>query len=207
MSRKRNHSGARTAPLAVLSKTGRSLRGTLRMARTLVLAAVCLWIAACGYFGGSHFGTSAHPPPNAAASQPLDPAAKALAAMVDAVGPSQADLQVELRFSIRSRPEVGKDDEIDYALVPEGDGIDTIHVAFGAPEGLKVTEQGPSLAAVKPAGGVPIFGSVTIRPLATGLFTLTAAVGVHTPNQSVGLPFRIPVIVADGQTQAAANRP
>ena len=127
--------------------------------------------------------------------------------MVDAVGPSEAEMPVELKFSIRNRPEIGQDDEIDYALVPHGVGIDTIHVAFGAPDGLEVTELGPSLAAVKPADGTPIFGSVTIRPISTGLFTLTAAVGIHTPNQSEGLLFRIPVIVSEGPTQAAANRP
>ncbi|MGH8288876.1 MAG: hypothetical protein ACREV7_07580 [Steroidobacteraceae bacterium] len=177
------------------------------MGRATVLLAVCLGVAGCGYFGGSHPATSAHSLPNAQALQPLDPTAKALAGMVDAVGPSEAEMPVELKFSIRNRPEVGQDDEIDYALVPHGAGIDTLHVAFGAADGLEVKEHGPSLAAIKPADGMPIFGSVTIQPVNTGLFTLTAAVGVHTPNQSVGLLFRIPVIVGEGPTQAAANRP
>jgi hypothetical protein len=175
------------------------------MARIILLAAACVWVAACGYFGGSGPAKSFHLKPNAAAPQPLDPAAQALAGMVDAVGPSREEMPVELKFSIRNRPEVGEDDEVDYALVPEAPGIDTIHVVFGAPDGLEVTDLGPSLAAVKPAQGVPIFGSVTIRPVKTGLFTLTAAVGVHTATESVGLPFRIPVIVGAGPAQAAAN--
>jgi hypothetical protein len=174
---------------------------------TTLLAAACLSVGACGYFGGSSSAKSAHPMANAQAPQPLDPTARALQAMVDAVGPSEAEMPVELKFSIRNRPEVGQDDEIDYALVPESQGIDTMHVVFGAPGGLEVTEHGPKLAAIKPASGVPIFGSVTIRPVETGLFTLTAAVGLQSPSQSVSLTFRIPVIVAEGPTQAAANRP
>ncbi|HVS76344.1 MAG TPA: hypothetical protein VHE11_05375, partial [Steroidobacteraceae bacterium] len=60
-----------------------------------------------------------HPPPaKTHASEPVDPAAKVLAGMVDAVGPSATQAPVDLRFSIRNRPQVGQDDEIDYALIP-----------------------------------------------------------------------------------------
>lgn len=163
-------------------------------------------LAACGYFGGSQSG-KAHPPTHAQASQPLDPAAQALAGMVDAVGPSSSQVPVELKFSIRKRPEVGQDDEIDYALVPEAQGIEQIHLAFGALEGLEVTSHGPILAAVKPASGAPIFGSVTVRPAKTGVFTLTAAVGVQSNNQSRAWIFRIPIITADGPAQTAAAKP
>ena len=179
----------------------------LSMDRALPLAAVWLLAGGCGYFGGSGSARSIRPVPNAHAAQRLDPTQRALAGMVDAVGPSEPDIPVELKFSIRNRPQVGQEDEIDYALVPLGQGIDTIHVAFGAQDGLEVLDHGPRLVAVKPDGGTPIFGSVTIRPVATGLFTLTAAVGVQTPTQSVALPFRIPVIAADGPAQAAANKP
>ena len=164
-------------------------------------------LAACGHFGGPQPGKAAHPPIHAQASQPLDPAAQTLAGMVDAVGPSSADVPVELKFSIRKRPEVGQDDEIDYALVPQGQGIEQIHLAFGALEGLEVTSHGPILAAVKPASGTPIFGSVTIRPSETGVFTLTAAVGVESNNQSRAWIFRIPIITADGPAQTAAAKP
>lgn len=164
-------------------------------------------LAACGYFGGSQPGKAAHPPIRAQAAQPLDPAARALAGMVDAVGPSRSDVPVELKFSIRNRPEVGEDDEIDYALVPQAQGIEQIHLAFGALEGLEVTSHGPILAAVKPASGAPIFGSVTVRPGKTGVFTLTAAVGVQSNNQSRAWIFRIPIITADGPAQTAAAKP
>jgi hypothetical protein len=166
-------------------------------------------LAACGYFGGgSRPAPSAHAPAKSQAPQPLDPAAKVLASMVEAVGPSSAEVPVELKFSIHSRPQVGQDDEIDYALVPQVAGIDSLRVVFGSMDGgLKVVSQGPPLAAIKPAPGVPIFGSVTVRPLKTGLFTLTAAVGIASPSQSVVWPFRIPVIAADGPAQTAANQP
>lgn len=170
--------------------------------------AVGLLLTACGYFGGSRSVHFAHFSPKAQApQQALDPVAKALAGMVEAVGPSGTQAPVEFKFSIRDRPQVGQDDEIDYALVPEVAGIEDMRVVFGSIDGLQVVHQGPPLAAIKPAPGVPIFGSVTVRPLKTGLFTLTVVVGVSSPNQSLMWPFRIPVIAADGPAQTAANRP
>jgi len=136
----------------------------------------------------------------------MDPAAKAIAGMVEAVGPSGAQAPIELRFSIRNRPQVGEEDEIDYALIPQTPGLGTIRLVFGALNGLQVVSHGPALAAIKPATGVPIFGSVTVRPVKAGLFTLTAAVAVETPSQSVVWPFTIPVIAGDGPAQTAAAR-
>lgn len=165
-------------------------------------------LAACGYFGGgSNPGRALHAPSKAHAARPIDPAAQALAGMVEAVGPSGSQAPIALRFAIRNRPQVGQDDEIDYAVIPQAAGLDTIRLAFGAVEGLRVVNQGPALAAIKPAAGVPIFGSVTVRPLKTGLFTLTAAVAVESPNGSVVWPFNIPVIAGEGPAQTAANQP
>jgi hypothetical protein len=166
---------------------------------------MCL-LGACGYFGGSQSARSAHARSQAPV-QPLDPTARALAAMVDAVGPAGGEIPVEFKFSIRNRPEVGQDDEVDYAIIPEIPGIERLHVVFGALDGIQVTQRGPTLAAIRPASGSPIFGSVTIRPVKTGLFTLTAAVGVQTPNQSLALPFRMPIIAGEGPTQTAARQP
>jgi len=172
-----------------------------------LLAAVGL-LAACGYFsGGSHPVLARHSKPKTQAAAPMDPAARALAGMVEAVGPSGSQAPIELRFSIRSRPQVGQDDEIDYAVIPQVGGLETIRLAFAALEGLTVVSHGPPLVAIKPASGTPIFGSVTVRPTKTGLFTLTAAVGVESSNGSVVWPFSIPVIAVDGPAQTAANQP
>lgn len=166
-------------------------------------------LAACGYFGGSHPPAGAHPAAKAKAhaAPPVDPAAKALAGMVAAVGPSGAEAPIDLRFSIRDRPQVGQEDEIDYAIIPQVSGLETISLAFGSLEGLQVVSHGPALAGIKPASGVPILGSVTVRPVKAGLFTLTAAVAVVSPTQSVVWPFSIPVIAGEGPAQTAANRP
>jgi hypothetical protein len=167
-------------------------------------------LAACGYFSGSNSASALlhrHARPQAHAEQPIDPAAQALAAMVEAVGPSGAQGPIELRFSIRNRPQVGEDDEVDYAVVPQVAGLDTVRIAFGSIDGLQVVNHGPALAAVKPASGVPIFGSITVRPLKAGLFTLTAAVAVESSNGSVVWPFSIPVIAGEGPAQTAANEP
>ena len=169
------------------------------------LAAV--WLAGCGYWGGSQPRLPLHARPSGHAAPPVDPMAKALAGMVEAVGSSSAQAPVELRFSIRDRPQVGQEDEIDYALIPQAQGLDEIRLVFGALNGLEVVSHGPALAAIKPASGVPVFGSVTVRPVKAGLFVLTAAVGVQSPNQSVVWPFTIPVIAGEGPAQTAANRP
>lgn len=172
-----------------------------------LLAAGCLLAPGCGYFGGSHTASAFHSPPKTRALQPLDPAAKALAGMVEAVGPSSSQAPVELRFSIRNRPQIGEDDEVDYALIPEAAGLETIRMVFGAINGLQVVSHGPALTAIKPAVGVPIFGSVTVRPVKAGLFTLTAAVAVQSSGDSVVWPFTIPVIAGEGPAQTAANHP
>ena len=183
---------------------------TISAVRWGALVAAAGLLAGCGYFSGSHPGTGAHsaakpkvhaPPP------PSDPAAKALAGMVAAVAPSGAQAPIDLRFSIRDRPQVGQEDEIDYAVIPQNPGVETIRLVFGSVEGLQVVSHGPPLAAVKPAAGVPIFGSVTVRPVKAGLFTLTAAVAVDSATQSVVWPFSIPVIAGEGPAQTAADKP
>ena len=167
-------------------------------------------LAGCGYFSGSHPGTGAHSaagPKSHAPLPPADPAAKALASMVEAVAPSGAQPPIDFRFTIRGRPQVDQEDEIDYAIIPENAGMDTIRLVFGSLDGLQVVSHGPALAAIKPAAGVPIFGSVTVRPVKAGLFTLTAAVAVESATQSVVWPFSIPVIAGEGPAETAANKP
>src|SRR5690348_3681954 len=168
-------------------------------------------LAGCGYFGGSSPAHGLHAPAKAHAAQPAAPTAQALAGMVEAVGPSSSQAPIELRFSIHDRPQVGEDDEVDYALIPQAAGLETVRIVFGAINGLKVVSHGPDLAAIKPAIGVPIFGSVTIRPVKAGLFTLTAAVAVESSandsSESVVWPFTIPVIAGEGPAQTAANDP
>lgn len=183
------------------------MRRTISVLRGALWAAVGL-LAACGYFAsGSHHLHVPHSHPKVHAAAPVDPTAQALAPMVEAVGPSGTQPPLELRFSIRNRPQVGEDDEIDYAVIPQAPGLGTIRLAFGAVDGLKVVSHGPALVAIKPATGVPIFGSLTIRPLQAGLFTLTAAVAVDSPNGSVVWPFNIPIIAGEGPAQTAANQP
>jgi hypothetical protein len=184
------------------------MRRTMSALRWGSLGPVAVLLAACGYFGSSQPAPAARARPKAhvPTAAPMDPAAKAIAGMVEAVGPSGAQAPIELRFSIRNRPQVGEEDEIDYALIPQTPGLGTIRLVFGALKGLQVVSHGPALAAIKPATGVPIFGSVTVRPVKAGLFTLTAAVAVETPSQSVVWPFTIPVIAGDGPAQTAAAR-
>ena len=182
---------------------------TIAAVRWGALVAAAGLLAGCGYLDGSHAAAGARSASTANArtlAPPVDPALRALAGMVEAVGPSSAQAPVDLRFSIHDRPQVGQDDEIDYAIIPQAAGLETIRLAFGSLEGLQVMSHGPALAAIKPVMGVPIFGSVTVRPVKEGLFTLTAAVAVESPTQSVVWPFSIPVITGEGPAQTAANK-
>lgn len=189
--------------------------GSRRLARAGlregILGAVLLAVTACGYFGGGSLPARAQHAQAASAAharQPADPATQALAAMVEAVGSSGAQPPVELRFSIRNRPQVGEDDEVDYAVVPQDGGIDALHLAFGSPDdGLQVVSHGLVLAALKPASGVPVFGSVTVRPLKPGLFMLRAAVGVGSASGTTVWPFSIPVIAGENPAEGAASPP
>lgn len=170
----------------------------------LALAAAGL-LAGCGW-GGSHQPAAAkHPAARIHSAPGTSPAARKLAAMVDAVGPSRSDAPVNLKFSIRDRPVVGQDDEIEYALIPQARGLQGLRVAFGALGGLTVVSHAAANGAIKPARGVPIFGSVIVRPERAGLFTLTAAVAVEAASQTIMWNFNIPVIA--GPAAAAADPP
>jgi len=168
-------------------------------------AVLAAGLVACGSRGPQHpavgQGASAATAPRASAAE------RATAGMVYAVATSRSLAPVSLKFALRQRPQVGQTDEVDYALIPKVPGIDTLRVDFGSGEGLAVVSQGPSLAGVRPAVGTPILGSVTVRPTKEGLFTLTVAVGVGSPNGSVVWSFAIPVIAAAGPAQAVANGP
>lgn len=161
----------------------------------------------CGYFGGSQPAAPPHTPPEAHPVAQVSPADAAVAGMVDAVGPSRDEAQIDLKFSIRDRPRVGQDDEIDYALVPDAPGLETVRLVFNSLNGLTVVNHGPALAAIKPAPGVPILGSVTVRPAGPGLFTLTVTVALKSPDRSVVWLFTIPVIVGEGPAETAASQP
>lgn len=174
--------------------------------RGLALAAASL-LAGCGWGGSHHPAPAPHPAPQIHSAPRQSPAAGALAAMVDAVGPSRSDPPVNLKFSIRDRPVVGRDDEIRYALIPQAHGLQGLRVAFGSLGGLTVVSHIPAIGTVKPARGVPIFGSVIIKPDRAGLFTLTAAVAVESPSQTVMWNFNIPVIAGQEAPATAANHP
>lgn len=172
--------------------------------RGLALAAATL-LAGCGWGGSHHPASARHPAPTIQSAPEASPATRKLAGMVDAVGPSRRDAPVNLRFSIRDRPVVGQADEIQYALIPQAHGLQGLRVAFGSLGGLTVVSHVPSISTIKPARGVPIFGSVIVRPDRAGLFTLTAAVAVESPSQTVMWNFNIPVIAGPATAPTAAT--
>ena len=184
---------------------GRRLGVAGRAARGGLLAALSLGMSACGW-RGAHPPAPVHPVPKAAAQPKADPAAQALAVMVDAVGPSRVHPPVDLKFAIRERPAVGQDDVIDIALIAQRPGVQSLHVAFLSSGALKIVTHGP-LQADKPMPGAPVFGSVTVRPAAAGLHTLTATVTVQSPDQTLVWPFSIPLIAGQDSAPATGTPP
>jgi hypothetical protein len=188
--------------MCVTMWTARTIATALRWAGSL--AALGL-LAACG-FGNGHPAAAAHAPLALhAAAHKETPAARELAGMVDAVGPSRSHAPINVKFAIRARPQVGQNVEIDYAVIPEVPGLQSLRVGFGSLKGLTVVSHDSPVAAIKPASGVPIFGSVAVRPDTAGLFTLTAAVAVESADRTVIWDFSIPVIAEQGGPQTAAN--
>jgi hypothetical protein len=191
----------RTIPAPAGQRLGIGGRG----GRWGLLAGLSLGMSACG-FGGAHPSTPVRAVPKVAAQPKADPAARALVGMVDAVGPSRSHPPVDLKFAIRDRPTVGQDDLIDVALIAQRPGVQSLHVAFLSSAALKVVTHAP-LQADKPMPGAPVFGSVSVRPAAAGLYTLTATVTVQSPDQTLVWPFSIPVIVGQDSAPATGNSP
>lgn len=176
-----------------------------RSARGMLVAALLLGMSACG-FGGSHAAAPLHTAPKAHPLPKADPAVKALAGMVDAVGPSRSHPPVDLKFAIHDRPTPGQDDVIDFALIAQRPGVQRLRVAFTSSSALKVVTQ-TAAEADKPMPGTPVFGSVTVRPAAAGLYTLTAIVTVQSPDQTLVWPFSIPLIAGQEPVPGVADRP
>ena len=160
--------------------------------------ALALALAGCGYLGG-HPATTGH----SGAPFASGPADKALAGMIDAVGPAGARAPVTLKFEILSRPQVGNLDRIKFALIPEVSGINDLRIVFGARDGIEVVSGGATREFPMPAAAQPILGSITVRPLESGIFTVSAVVGVQSPSQSVAWPFSIPLIAEEGPEPSA----
>jgi hypothetical protein len=172
-------------------------------------------LAACGSHSSSPSGASGASAgaERAAAKARADGAAAKAAAeatrtqagadFVAAVAAGKAG-DLDLKFQIRSRPDVGQPVAIDVALTPRAD-YEKLQVMFRGGEGLEIRGGEVMEAADKPAVGIPLRHSVTVVPRADGIFALTAVVLADSSSGSVSRTFSIPVIAGQGLPEASSR--
>lgn len=118
--------------------------------------------------------------------------------MVRAVGDgSGRDVPVEVRFALRSRPEIGHPAKLDLQLVPTGP-LDRLVASYHAEPGLTLAQGGAPTEVPAPKPGVPIDHELKIVAERSGIFYVEATVLANSANGSVARTFTIPIIAGHG---------
>jgi len=166
-----------------------------------LLAAVGL-LAACG--SGSTESTVAR---RAAAHKALSPAEAQARNMVNAVAdPKGGDpVPVQVKFQLRSRPDVAQPLEVDIAIVPVSGSVDRVIGTVEGEDGLDVVDGGQIPAADRPAEGVAIPHIIRVLPKRDGIFTLSAVLTVDSAGQSSRATYSIPIIAGAGMPDLPAK--
>jgi hypothetical protein len=175
-------------------------------------AALVLGLAACGSSENQAASTTA---PKKTALKPRkvsNPAERGPSDMIAAVSSAKTG-PVELKFELRSRPEVGQPVAIDIAILPRAPNLDRIKAGFQADDGLDIVA-GAELPPVEVAAPAPdkaadatppIRHTLQIVPKRDGIFIITAAVTADSANQPQPRSFSIPVIAGRGLPELAAK--
>jgi hypothetical protein len=159
-----------------------------------IVATLVALLSACGEDSEpTAQGPAATPAPTPAAT--ASEVEEATRGMVAGVAPGRAaDAVVDLKFELKSRPEVGKPLTIDIALLPNV-ATDVMNVTYLANEGLTVqTSNLPSRYERVQRGSV-YRHQATVIPKDNGVFSLSAIVMVQTEAGDVTRTFSIPVVV------------
>jgi hypothetical protein len=152
--------------------------------------------------------TAGAPAPTAATKPaPANDAEEATRGMVSGVAPGRAaDAVVDLKFDLKSRPEVGKPLAIDIALLPKV-ASEVMNVTYLASEGLTVqTSTTPSKYEHVQSGSV-YRHQATVVPKEEGVFSLSAIVMVQTAAGDVTRAFSIPVVVGAPPDEERSAKP
>jgi hypothetical protein len=152
--------------------------------------------------------TAGAPAPTAATKPaPANDAEEATRGMVSGVAPGRAaDAVVDLKFDLKSRPEVGKPLAIDIALLPKV-ASEVMNVTYLASEGLTVqTSTTPSKYEHVQSGSV-YRHQATVVPKEEGVFSLSAIVMVQTAAGDVTRAFSIPVVVGAPPDEERSAQP
>jgi hypothetical protein len=134
---------------------------------------------------------TSRPNANARANSVVDPD------MVSAPAVSKQPGQVELKFAVAQKPEVGHPVDIRLALIP-APGVERMVATFAGSDGLELRSGGATPAYEKPEGGAAISHTLTVVPNADGIFYVTATVTTDSETSSLSRMFSIPLIAGEG---------
>jgi len=169
-------------------------------------AGLALTVAACSS-GDAPATATKSAGASAAKKTAAKPRDEGLSEMVAAVSSAKAGPPVEMKFELRSRPEVGQVTIIDIALVPRAPIPDSVSASFQVGDGVEIVE-GSQLARLdKLTDGAPIRHVVKILPKRDGIFALRAVVSFAVANQDWSRTFSIPVIAGEGLQEQVAKGP
>jgi hypothetical protein len=163
-------------------------------------------LAACGSGDPNGSGLStikAHKPKKARTGS----AEADLANMVAAVTSAKSGPPVEMKFVLGSRPELGREMDVDVALIPRDPVPESVSAVFQAQEGMEIVEGAQLDRVDKLSNGAPVHHVVKIRPQRDGIFTLTATVTYEQEKQDFLRTFSIPVIAGEGVPEQVAKGP
>jgi hypothetical protein len=165
--------------------------------------AALLALYGCGSSSGS--ADASHSRQKSSHGQVTDPSSRLPADMVAAVSVGKGGPPVGLKFELRSQPQAGQAVDLDIVVLPDAPAIDRIDGKFDGGENLPLVEGGDLATIEKPAQGTVIRHVVRLLPKQDGIFTVTAAVTVTLPNDSITRTFTIPVVVGEGLPELTAK--
>jgi hypothetical protein len=172
----------------------------------LIVAILAASLTGCGEDPEPATSGAAAPTAAAKPAARANDVEEATRGMVSGVAPGRAaDAAVDLKFDLKSRPEVGKPLTIDIALLPKI-ASEVMNVTYLANEGLTVqTSTLPSKYEHVQSGSVYRHQAIVV-PKDEGVFSLSAIVMVQTDSGDVTRTFSIPVVVgAPPDTERSAQ--
>lgn len=160
-----------------------------------LLATVGL-LAACGS-GSTESAAAAR---RAAAHRAISPADAQARNMVNAVADAKGGdpVPVQVKFQLKSRPDVAQPLDVDIIIVPISGSVDRVAGTVEGEEGLDIVDGGQIPAADRPAEGVSIAHTIRVLPKRDGIFTLSAVLTVDSAGQSNRETYSIPIIAGAG---------
>ena len=160
-----------------------------------LLATVGL-LAACGS-GSTESALAAR---RAAAHKAVSPADAQARNMVNAVADAKGGdpVPVQVKFQLKSRPDVAQPLEVDIVIVPVSGSVDRVVGTVEGEDGLDIVDGGQIPAADRPAEGVSIPHTIRVLPKRDGIFTLSAVLTVDSAGQSNRETYSIPIIAGSG---------